>query len=84
MARRIERTNVAPWVVELTEDIVGPSPVEVGKKYDHPDYGPIRIISGEYWGLRGLSNHWHWIVLETGEERNGYGGNWPEIEADDG
>ena len=83
--RRIPRTEVAPWVVELTEDVIGPSPVEIGKRYIHPEDGLIEITSGQYWGLHGLSNHWHWNVLDPETKQavrggHGYGGQWPEAD----
>lgn len=72
-------TRVEPWVIKLVEEEIGSSPVEIGKRYQHPEDGPIEITSGQYWGTHGLSNFWHWTVLKTGKEGNGYGGAWPEI-----
>lgn len=63
----------------FTESILGPSPVEIGKRYMHPRDGLIEITSGQYWGTHGLSNHWHWTIVETGEAGHGYGGDWEEI-----
>jgi hypothetical protein len=70
---------VEDWVKELTEGVIGGSPVEIGKRYLHPEHGPIEITSGQYWGQHGLSNHWYWTVLETGRSENGYAGNWEEL-----
>lgn len=70
---------VLPWVKDLVEDVIGSSPLAIGKKYRHPEDGVIQIISGQYWGTHGISNHWHWEVLETGEVHWGYGGQWPEV-----
>ena len=70
---------VDPWVKKLTEDVIGPSPLELGKRYMHPEHGVIKIVSGQYWGEHGLSNHWRWIEEATGKEHTGYGENWPEI-----
>lgn len=71
-------TAVEKWVRDIVEDTVGGSPLEVGKRYVHPEHGLIEVVGGQYWGERGLSNHWHWIVVATGEKHNGYGENWPE------
>jgi hypothetical protein len=73
-------TRVAPWVQDMVESVIGESPVEVGGRYQHPQDGPIEIVSGQYWGEHGLSNHWRWVVVETGEEKNGYAEHWPRIE----
>ena len=69
---------VADWVRKIVEDEAGGAPVEIGKRYQHPEDGLIEIVSGAYWGNAGLSNHWSWIVVETGEEHHGYGDKWPE------
>jgi len=74
-----EPTQVEDWVRELTESVVGGPPVEIGKRYTHPQYGEIEITSGQYWGTHGLSNFWYWTVIETGETKHGYGGDWPEV-----
>ena len=73
-------TQVAGWVRDLTEGVIGGSPLQVGKRYQHPQDGLIEVTSGQYWGARGLSNHWRWIVVATGESRFGYGEHWPEAE----
>lgn len=44
------------------------------------DGRPIRIISGQFMGTYGISNHWHWKeVLPNGDlsanEETGYGGD---------
>lgn len=72
---------VADWVQKLTEDVIGGSPLEVGKRYVHPEDGVIEVTSGQYWGRNGISNFWYWRVIETGEKKHGYGRNWPEVEA---
>lgn len=69
---------VAPWVKKMTEEVIGGSPVEIGKFYTHPEDGLIEITHGQYWGEHGLSNHWTWRVIETDEMHHGYAGNWPE------
>jgi hypothetical protein len=71
-----EHTQVAGWVRELTESVIGESPFEIGKRYWHPTDGLIEIVSGQYWGTHGLSNHWRWRVVSNGEIHAGYGGEW--------
>jgi hypothetical protein len=63
------------WVKSLVEDVIGGSPVRIGGRYTHPQDGLIEITSGQYWGNDGISNHWRWTVVETGEQRSGYA-NW--------
>lgn len=72
-------TSVQPWVRSMVEDVMGGSPVQIGKRYMHPEDGEIEITSGQYWGEWGLSNHWYWRVISTGETHCGYGGLWPEV-----
>jgi hypothetical protein len=72
------------WVTNLVEDVIGGSPLQVGKKYMHPEHGLIIVTDGQYWGTHGLSNFWYWneIDPETGRHvkgHHGYGGNWPEV-----
>lgn len=69
---------VADWVKNLTEDVLGGSPVEVGGRYLHPEDGLIEVVSGQYWGNHGLSNHWRWRVVATGEVKAGYADDWPK------
>lgn len=76
-------TKVEAWIQQLTEDVIGGPPVEIGKRYQHPEDGLIEITSGQYWGQHGLSNFWYWNVLdpETGRAlrgSHGYAGDWPE------
>jgi len=71
-------TRVDPWVQQLTEAVLGGSPVEIGKRYQHPQDGLIEITSGQYWGEYGISNFWTWKVIETGETKSGYAGPWEE------
>ena len=70
---------VEDWVRELTESVIGGSPLRVGARYLHPEDGLIEITAGQYWGERGLSNFWHWVIIATGEERSGYGDDWPSV-----
>ena len=53
--------------------------LHAGQIHEHPEDGPIRILSGA-WMINGLlSNHWKWEVLESGETKSGYGGTWENI-----
>lgn len=70
----------ADWVRNIVEDFGG-QPVQIGKYYMHPDDGLIKIVSGQYWGRDGLSNHWRWLVLDTNKIQPGYGDTWPEVPA---
>jgi hypothetical protein len=69
---------VSQWVRDLTEDVLGGPPVRVGGRYLHPVHGLIEVTSGQYWGTHGLSNHWYWTVVATGETKCGYADDWPE------
>lgn len=79
-----ENSNVEPWVQRIVEQELGGPPVEPGKVYQHPDDGKIEILAGQYWGKHGLSNHWSWKVLATGEIKSGYGERWPEADSESG
>lgn len=70
---------VEQWVKDITESVIGGPPVQIGKRYMHPHDGVVEITSGQYWGLHGLSNHWYWTILDTGQSCHGYAGNWPEV-----
>ena len=72
-------TQVPDWARELTEEVLGTAPVQIGRRYMHPTDGEIEILAGQYWGTHGLSNFWTWRVIATGEKRNGYAGDWPEV-----
>lgn len=69
---------VEEWVRRLTEDVLGGAPVQIGKRYVHPQDGEVEIVSGQYWGRHGISNFWTWKVIATGEAKCGYAGEWPE------
>jgi hypothetical protein len=73
-------TRVQPWVVRMVEEVMGGSPLEIGRRYEHPQDGEIEITGGQYWGEHGISNFWYWRVLASGEIHHGYGGDWPEKE----
>lgn len=75
---------VEEWVKELTESVIGGSPVEVGQHYVHPEQGEIQIESGQYWGRHGISNFWTWTIVATGEARCGYAEKWPHVEKENG
>lgn len=70
--------SVAPWVKSMTEGVLGGAPFKVGDVVTHPDGYKVKIVSGQYWGEHGLSNHWSWRrVLKSGrlsrKEEHGYG-----------
>ena len=51
--------------------------LRIGKRYVHPRDGLIEIKSGVYTVDGRVSNHWVWVVVDTGEKKDGYGENWP-------
>ena len=65
---------------EITDEILPPITLQIGKHYIHPEDGEIQITEGCYRDLRygRISNFWHWSVIATGEHKCGYGDNWPE------
>lgn len=70
---------VEPWVVQLTEEVMGAPPFAIGDVVTHPSGHTIKIVSGQYWGEYGLSNHWYWReVLPDGtlSENLEYGYGW--------
>jgi hypothetical protein len=64
---------------EVTDSVMPPVRLLIGATYHHPDDGLIQITGGCYrdptYGR--VSNFWHWTVLMTGEQKHGYGDNWP-------
>ena len=68
---------VEKWVKDLTEQVLGTSPFEVGDIVTHPDGRTLKIVGGQFWGEYGISNFWYWReVLEDGTlgpEKCGYG-----------
>lgn len=70
---------VANWVKELTEEVMGSAPFNIGDIVKHPDGYKVKIIGGSYWGNYGLSNHWSWKrVLDNGtlDTKIEYGYGW--------
>jgi hypothetical protein len=67
----------SPWARELTEEVLGGPPFAIGDVVLHPSGRTVKIVGGQYWGTRGLSNFWQWKeVLENGElgpKEHGYG-----------
>lgn len=53
-------TQVAPWVRDMTESILGGTPFKIGDRVEHPDGRTVEITDGQYWGTHGLSNFWYW------------------------
>jgi hypothetical protein len=76
MTEREETTQVDRKIRDLAESVLGGPPVEIGKRYWHPQDGLIEITSGQYWGTHGLSNFWRWTVIATDETHHGYGDDW--------
>ena len=74
-----KESTVAPLVQQFAEQHGFHSTLEIGGLYMHPHDGLIRIVGGSFWGTHGLSNFWDWAIVETGEKRCGYGGDWPEV-----
>jgi hypothetical protein len=76
-------TEVAPWVVKLTEDVMGKAPFKIGDRVKHWRYNYyVEIVGGKYWGTYGISNFWYWKkVMSDGtlskKTYNGYGW-WPK------
>jgi len=35
------------WIQKLTEHVIGGPPVEIGKRYWHPEDGLIEVVSGQ-------------------------------------
>ena len=70
-------TQVAKWVQDLTESVIGKSKMKVGKIVKHPDGRKVKIISGQFWGTYGLSNFWEWREIKKngklGKLESGYG-----------
>lgn len=67
--------SIPAWAKALTEEVFGGPPFAVGDTVAYLDGRMVRIVSGQYWGQRGISNHWSWRevlsdgrlgVLETG------------------
>lgn len=69
--------SVAPWVKQMTEEVLGGPPFKIGDVVKHPSGRMVKITSGAYWGEHGLSNHWFWKEVlpdgKLGEEEYGYG-----------
>ena len=66
------------WVEDIVSAVCDPVALQPGKRYLHPEDGPIRIMSGAFYRNGRVSNHWTWLVENTGETNHGYGENWPE------
>lgn len=70
--------SVRQWVKDMTEDVMGGPPFKVGDRVKHPSGRTVEIVSGQYWGEHGLSNHWSWreVLPEGGlaeKVESGYG-----------
>jgi hypothetical protein len=62
---------------EVSEDVLGGPPFAIGDEVVHPSGRKVRIMSGQYWGTHGLSNHWTWQEVladgSLGPAESGYG-----------
>lgn len=70
--------EVAQFVKDIVHEAVGPAPFRIGDVVRHPEDGMVRIVGGQYWGSRGLSNFWSWEPVDAdgepeGPRRSGYG-----------
>jgi hypothetical protein len=68
---------IEQWVKDLVEESLGPSHMKIGEIIKHPDGGSVKVLGGQYWGERGLSNFWTWQEVlpdgTLGKIRHGYG-----------
>lgn len=68
---------VADWAKDLVADVVGKAPFKIGDIVKHPSGRTVKIIEGQYWGERGLSNFWYWKEVHPngilGPVEHGYG-----------
>jgi len=44
----------------MVEDVLDAKPFKIGEILRHPDGYDVKIVDGQYWGERGLSNFWSW------------------------
>lgn len=68
---------VENWVKDLVAGVIQSPKYDVGSVVVI-NGRRAKITSGQYWGERGLSNHWHWKYLDNKNPREdcGYGGDW--------
>lgn len=68
------------WAVQLCDEILPPISLQIGERYIHPDDGVIEITGGCYRdaSFNRVSNFWNWTIVETGEQKCGYGAQWPK------
>ena len=68
-------TLVAPWVQDLVAEVIPPSILRVGQRFQHKGR-VVEITQGTYWGTDGVSNHWYWRPVladgSLGPEEYGY------------
>ena len=67
-----------PWVKEIIESAQAQKPLSIGEVVTHPDGRTIKIVDGQYYGIRGVSNFWYFREVMPGgalSERleHGYG-----------
>lgn len=67
----------AEWVKQMTEDVMGPSSMVIGKIIKHPDGYKVKVIDGVLWAPGGFSNWWTWCRVgkngKLGRRVSGYG-----------
>lgn len=73
----MERDEVASWVKQMTDEMTSGPPFAIGDTVTHPSGRTVQITRGQWWGVRGLSNHWYWREVmadgSLGPEEHGYG-----------
>lgn len=71
------KTYISSDIRDMVESIIGPAPMKIGDIVTHPSGRKVKIISGQFWGTYGLSNHWVWKEVHEdgtlGKEEHGYG-----------
>ncbi|MDO9333988.1 MAG: hypothetical protein Q7T57_05645 [Dehalococcoidales bacterium] len=70
-------TSLTRIAKEITEEVTGGTPFDIGDIVKHPDGRTVKIVEGEYWGEHGVSNFWRWREVmpngKLGKIECGYG-----------
>lgn len=70
---------VSDWVKAIVDGVCSPPKYGVGDTV-MIDGKPCKIVSGQYWGAHGISNHWTWRPVRgdgtLGARKCGYGDDW--------
>lgn len=66
---------------DITDRILPPVTLQIGRQYLHPEDGLIQIDAGCYRDAKynRVSNWWYWTVVGTGEKKSGFGDNWKAV-----